>query len=293
MDSENIRLLTGGVLPRGTPILNEPIGWWVSYKNQLALSGLSATAVKAVDLDSQYIVDRGIYGAGDIRSPLTNWPETRTRRGLVMGAVQSGKTASLIAVIAKALDSKVDIVVILGGTRTALWRQTYERVVFQLDQWNEENDTDRRSERILVPSPSVLLSSENFVDLEYLYFETPNLVRSMLIAQRPLIAVVMKQVDHLEHFGKYLHKVLNSTFAKSDKPLHMLVVDDEADDGSILDSEAERGQAIDSDLLKQIPRYIQRLWSGNGTANETLNKKLFASYLAYTATPQANFLQSP
>ena len=114
----------------------------------------------------------------------------------------------------------------------------------------------------------------------------------MLIEQKPLIAVVMKQVDHLEHFGRYLHKVLNSTFAKSDRPLHMLVIDDEADDGSILDSVAERGLSIDSDLLKQIPRHIQRLWTGHGTASETSSQKLFVSYVAYTSTPQANFLQA-
>lgn len=291
-DSETIKLVTACEQPAVATVSSKSLGWWTRYKEQLALSGLSESAVSVVDLDSNYIVESGIFGAGDIGTSHTKWPETRTRRGLVMGAVQSGKTASLIAVIAKALDRKVNIVVILGGTRTALWRQTYERVVSQLDQWCEDNDADRRAERILLPSPSVFLSSETSIDLEYLYFETPNLVRSMLISQRPLIAVVMKQVDHLEHFGKYLHKVLNSTFSKSSEPLHMLVIDDEADDGSILDSEAERGQAIDSDLLKQIPRHILRLWSGNGSASETLNKGLFASYLAYTATPQANLLQS-
>lgn len=271
---------------------NTPFGWWARYRAKLELEGLSEAALSAIDIDSQYIVERGLYGAGDIETTPSNWPQTRTRRGLVMGAVQSGKTASLIAVIAKSLDRKVDVVVVLGGTRTALWRQTYERIISQLDQWDEAGDSDRRLERILLPSPSIHHASGGFPDLQNLYFETPNLVRSMLIARRPLIAVVMKQVDHLEHFGRYLHKTLTSTFAKCDRPLHMLVIDDEADDGSVLDSESERGRAIDSDLLKQIPRHIQRLWSGGGVNSETLDKRLYASYLAYTATPQANFLQS-
>lgn len=292
MDSEKISLYTNNGIAELAVAESVSNSWWGNYRNQLSLSGLSDSAIRVIDLDSQYVVDLGIFGAGSQESPFINWPANRTRRGLVMGAVQSGKTASLVAVISKALDSQVDVVVILGGTRTALWRQTYERVLSQLDQWSDESDSDRRAERVLLPSPSTLLSSENGVDLENLYFETPNLVRRMLVEKKPLIAVVMKQVDHLAHFGKYLQQLLSATLSKSDKPLHMLIIDDEADDGSILDSEAERGQSIDSDLLKQIPRHIQRLWSGHGTSSETLNKNLFVSYIAYTATPQANFLQA-
>jgi hypothetical protein len=44
--------------------------------------------------------------------------------------------------------------------------------------------------------------------------------------------------------------------------------------------------------LKQIPRHIARLWSGSGTPYSTMAPGLFATYVAYTATPQANFLQS-
>jgi hypothetical protein len=274
------------------PPAPEVSGWWPRYRNQLATKGLSDAAVQVIDLDSQYVIDQGIFGAKEENDSFGSWPANRTRRGLVMGAVQSGKTASLIAVIAKALDSKIDIVVVLGGTRTALWRQTYDRIVSQLDQWHEDIDADRRAERVLLPSPATLIAGDAGSDLGSLYFETPNFVRRMLIEQKPLIAVVMKQVDHLEHFGRYLHKVLDSTFAKSDRPLHMLVVDDEADDGSILDSVAERGLSIDSDLLKQIPRHIQRLWTGHGTSSETISQNLFVSYVAYTATPQANFLQA-
>ena len=273
-------------------ITPEADGWWSKYRNQLSTNGLSDSAVQVIDLDSQYVLDQGIFGVKEKDDAFKGWPENRTRRGLVMGAVQSGKTASLIAVIAKALDSKVDVVIVLGGTRTALWRQTYERIVLQLDQWTEDTDSDRRAERVLLPSPVTLFASDGGSDLGNLYFETPNFVRRMLVEQKPLIAVVMKQVDHLEQFGRYLHKVLGSTFSKSDRPLHMLVIDDEADDGSILDSEAERGLSIDSDLLKQIPRHIQRLWTGHGTSSETISQSLFVSYLAYTATPQANFLQA-
>ena len=292
MESEKIYLVTEETTTSATSIQTDLAGWWTKYSSQLSINGLSESSIQVINLDSDYVVNQGIFGAGHLDVKKHNWPSTRTRRGLVMGAVQSGKTASLIAVISKALDQKVDVVVVLGGTRTALWRQTYERIVSQLDQWSEDIDSDRRVERVLLPSPSAFLSAEAGLGLKDLYFATPNYVRRMLIDKHPLIAVVMKQVDHLENFGKYLHNVLRSTLPKLDRPLHMLVIDDEADDGSILDSEAERGLSIDSDHLKQIPRYIQRLWTGSGTSSETLDQNLYATYVAYTATPQANFLQA-
>jgi hypothetical protein len=68
----------------------------------------------------------------------------------------------------------------------------------------------------------------------------------------------------------------------------MLVLDDEADDGSVLDAAVEAGQDPLSPNLKQIPRAIADLWeprSGGAPAN------LYTSYVGYTATPQANLLQ--
>ena len=208
-----------------------------------------------------------------------------------MGAVQSGKTASLVAVTTKALDRGVNVVVILAGTRIALWRQTYTRILKQLDGWNESNDQERRKQRVLLPLPAVI-GVAGTAELTNLYFETPNLVRRMVSDGRPLIAVVMKHADHLMHFSKFIHRIFDDVFARTGKSLHMLVIDDEADDGSILDSQVEAGLAPDADGLKQIPRHVARLWAGSKEHLQTAHERLFATYLAYTATPQANFLQS-
>lgn len=266
--------------------------WWSRYQESLDEGSLTPASKQVLDLDSQYIVDCGIFGAGNIPDEEGRWPPSRLRRGLVMGSVQSGKTASLIAVTAKALDRGVDIVVVLAGTRIALWRQTYDRVLKQLDRWDDANDLARRTQRILLPTPSSILGSETLPRLEDLYFSTPNLVKRRLTERKPMVAVVMKQSDHLMYFSKYLHSVFDSALATLDRPIHVLVIDDEADDGSILDSEVEGGLAPDSELLKQIPRHIARIWSGHHPAHETLHPLLYATYVAYTATPQSNFLQS-
>lgn len=265
--------------------------WWSQYES-VAGKTLSETAIRVLEADCEYIVDQGIFGAGEIGVFPNHWPDTRLRRGLVMGSVQSGKTASLIGVAAKCLDRGGDIVIILAGTRLALWRQTFERILFQLDGWTEEDDSNHRLRRIFLPNPAVLMATPDMPSLDNLYNETPNLVRRRLVEKKPLIAVVMKHADHLMCFSRYLHKILEATYQKSDRPLHLLVIDDEADDGSVLDSTIEAGLAPDSDGLKQLPRHVARLWAERELPHQTINSKLFATYIAYTATPQANFLQN-
>ncbi len=268
-----------------------PITWWSQYE-AAARQTLTETAMQVLAADCEAIVDRYLFGAGEIAVPGNEWPPTRLRRGLIMGAVQSGKTASLIGVVAKSLDRGVDIVVVLAGTRLALWRQTYDRISSHLDAWTAASDSSRRLERIFLPNPAILMDAEDLPPLDCLYHEMPNLVRKRLIEGKPLVAIVMKHSDHLMRFGQYLHSVLQATFQRSNSPLHILVIDDEADDGSVLDSAIEAGMAPDADGLKQIPRHIARLWSGHKPHHETIDERLFATYVAYTATPQANFLQN-
>lgn len=278
------RLTSAGRLRRGA--------WWDRYSTSLDDSGLSESARQVVFLDAQYILERCVLGAGEPGSPDSGWPETRIRRGLVVGSIQSGKTASMLGVAAMALDSGVDIVVLLTGTRIALWRQTVDRTLKQLDGWSIEVDPQRRLERVMLPSPRLVAHGRGSVSLQNLYHAQPNSVRRHLEKGRPLVALVMKQSDHLMSFGAFLRKTLGDWLPRADKPIHLLLIDDEADDGSILDAHVEAGYEPGSDLLKQIPRHIARIWSGRSAYDTTHHKNLYATYLAYTATPQANVLQS-
>jgi len=259
--------------------------WWEGYL--AGLSAISPTARTVLDYDANYIVENGIFGVGGADGNFSKWPRMRLRKGLVMGAVQSGKTASLLGVVAKALDAKVDMVVVLGGTRIALWRQTYERLLTQLDFWSPGTDLIRRRRRTLLPAPQLIDEG-----LDSLYSETPNFVKRGLLNGRPVVAVVMKQPDHLEKFSRFIRPVVEQVCEERDRPFHLLVVDDEADDGSILDSDNEVGEPVESALRKQIPRRVARLWSDRDPGVETFNSKLYCTYIAYTATPQSNLLQA-
>ncbi|WP_440103849.1 Z1 domain-containing protein [Glutamicibacter mishrai] len=98
----------------------------------------------------------------------------------------------------------------------------------------------------------------------------------------------MKQTDHLRALGQEFQKNVFPAIKALGRTLHMVVLDDEADDASVLDANVEMTLDPLSPKLKQIPRAIADLWDprAGGTPNN-----LFTTYVGYTATPQANFLQ--
>ncbi|WP_164775123.1 Z1 domain-containing protein [Nocardioides pantholopis] len=212
--------------------------------------------------------------------PAGAWPEDRVRRGLVMGAVQSGKTGSMFGVAAKSLDAGVDVLVVLSGTRLSLWRQTLDRFQAQLDL--PLTHAARERARILRPAADQV----GLGKVSRMYEVQPARVRRARHPSRrsPLVFFALKQTDHLHALATSLR---TNVFPQlSDADFHMLVLDDEADDGSVLDAAVEASEDPVYGNLKQIPRSIASLWRPTEHTNN-----MHTTYLAYTATPQANFLQ--
>lgn len=268
--------------PRPTDNEDSPDTWWERYLG--SLSGLSETTRSVIDADCGYIVERGIFGVGEPGAG--TWPDGRVRRGLVMGSVQSGKTASMLGVAAKSLDMGVNILVVLAGTRLSLWRQTFERLSQQLD--GDAAASSNQQRRILVPSGGPISGENGSVPLDHLYGLQPAAVRRAVKQNRPIIVVAMKHSDHIRALGKSLRTAVFPAASISDSPLHMVVLDDEADDGSVIDAQIERAQDPIYGNLKQIPRVIADLWSPRQGAAPS---NFYTTYIGYTATPQANFLQ--
>jgi hypothetical protein len=254
--------------------------WWDRYANSLESAGLSETSREVIATDCEYIVNAGILGSG---TEGVSWPPTRNRSGLVMGAVQSGKTASMLGVLAMSIDAQADIVILLAGTRTALWMQTYERLMQQFNPSYKD---------IFIPTRSEMKkASESGVSVSDLYHVPSSKVEKALRKNKPIIMVVMKHGQHLHSVSEMLHNQWFPLFEKFDRNISMLVIDDEADDGSILDAVVEANLDPAFESLKQLPRHIVDLWAKRENAPETAAQNLYATYLAYTATPQANFLQ--
>ena len=102
-------------------VKRENINWyyWSRYKNLLYQKYFSSNVVNRIDMVTDDILD------------LLQDPDTSGRwhrKGLVVGHVQSGKTANYIGLISKAFDSGFKIVIILAGLLNSLRKQTQERI---------------------------------------------------------------------------------------------------------------------------------------------------------------------
>ena len=256
-------------------------GWLAEYDRALASSALGDASRAVVLEDSRFIGDRAVLAVEDPR-----WGGARVRTGAVMGAVQSGKTASMIGVTARSLDNGVNVVVILAGTQVSLWQQTLTRVRSQLDSGPQPV-----KRRLFLPKAADPGSIRR-ASVAATYNLNTGQVERALSLRRPIVVVAMKQVDHLLHLGQTLHNVVFPAAEAIGVPVRLLVIDDEADDSSIADDGAQWGSP-ELEIYKQIPRRIVDLWENRSQPGRTVSSNVYATYLAYTATPQANFLQDP
>ena len=240
---------------------------------------MTSTSLEVLTADCEYILNNGILTSFDPSHDA--WTSTRQRSGLVMGAVQSGKTASMLGVTAMALDAQVDIVILLSGTRVALWRQTFDRLVAQLRPSSRDH---------VFPSPALVKDGNSRIS-DWFQINSAR-ARRALSERHPIVMIVMKHGQHLSAAANMLHDRIYPQIAKIDRDIRLVVLDDEADDGSVLDATVENELDPAWDVFKQIPRHVVDLWSRRVDAPTTAHSRLFSTYVAYTATPQANFLQA-
>ncbi|WP_055602756.1 Z1 domain-containing protein [Streptomyces aureus] len=97
--------------------------YWSAYERVLRKKGWSETAIASLDQASHSVVER-------LSDPTRT--EAYSARGLVVGYVQSGKTANFTGVIAKAIDAGYRLVIVLGGTLNLLRGQTQRRLDMEL-----------------------------------------------------------------------------------------------------------------------------------------------------------------
>jgi hypothetical protein len=178
-----------------------------------------------------------------------------TCRGLVIGYVQSGKTANMTAVIAKAMDAGYNFVLVLAGLTNKLRQQTQRRL---------EADVVARERQLW----QLLTSDDDRGDFRGLAnggFFVPK-------APFTQIAVVKKNVAPL----KRLITAINRTPPADLKRMKVLVIDDEADQASVNSSSKELDMTRINELIRQL-----------------LHSMPCVSYVGYTATPFANVFINP
>lgn len=227
---------------------------WQLYKNSLGWKEESVQNLEDATL-------------GILRRLSIDTQSTGPIKGLVIGHVQSGKTANMEALMAMAADHGWNMFVVLSGTIENLRLQTLKRM--QTDLNHEGNLIWRGLEH---PSKR----SQYGERAQDLHFEAN--------AQSRYFTVCLKNASRLKKLIDWIH---------ADKASHdlmkILVIDDEADQASISNTAVEYRQAQKE--RKGINKLIVHL------VNDTHYKEALTSghaqamnYVMYTATPYANFL---
>jgi hypothetical protein len=197
-------------------------------------------------------------------------------RGLVLGYVQSGKTANFAAVIAKAADAGYRLVVVLSGIDNGLRRQTQIRLSKELTGYPH-------SAKDSVPLPPLGKQWHKYTSDDFNGdFDPGRSSHAALQGSEPVLLVVKKNPAVLRKLKAWFEK------APSDAKKHLpaLFIDDEADQASVdvkasLQTE-ETYDPYDPDYAS--PAVI------NGLIRELLLVFSKRAYVGYTATPFANIL---
>ncbi|MFH8563799.1 Z1 domain-containing protein [Streptomyces sp. NPDC017988] len=281
--------------------------YWPKYREVLEGKGLSATAVAHLDTATDAVVERLADPEQDT---------ARQAKGLVVGYVQSGKTANFTGVAAKAIDAGYRLVIVLGGTLNLLRAQTQRRLDKELigqenilggadpsdpdtlvgidyvgddDEWDSFISFGHRPSQQGYPDIDRLTTRDkDYVGLQQgiraLEFEKRN-KRARLHDPENLhhtaarIMVVKKNKAVLTRLVKNLKQIQGQGLLAE---IPALIIDDESDQASV--------NTIDP-----------KKWEGgnpkrtaiNGLISQLLTLLPRAQYVGYTATPFANVFVDP
>lgn len=187
-----------------------------------------------------------------------------SKRGLVIGYVQSGKTANYTALIAKAADVGYRGFIVLSGIHSALRRQTQKRI---------ESDLIAPANRAVEGKPTapkwqLLTQTEPDEDFRPI----PNGQALLGSSELRLLAVVKKNPSRLRHLRNWLEDIPEPIRRRCP----FLLIDDEADQAT--PNSGRAGQQVTT-----INRLMRDIFGLLATS----------TYVGYTATPFANVLIDP
>ena len=243
--------------------------YWERYRRLLEQKKFPPQVIATTDQSTDRIV--GLLGDPQLEG---EWD----RRGMVVGHVQSGKTANYTGLICKAADAGYKLIVVIAGIHNSLRNQTQQRI--------DEGFVGRDSARLarnratraigvgkfgMVRVPLTVTTSVNdFSRASAASFGVQ--LRSLTV---PAVLVIKKNSSTLSNVIAWLteHNARGGS-ALVDAP--MLLIDDEADNASI--------------NVSRNPDEASRI---NGQIRELLNLFQRKVYVGYTATPFANIFVDP
>ncbi len=230
---------------------------WNCYKESLAKKKFSLTNINALERACKGILQHLHDG---------NQENDKTIHGLVIGNVQSGKTANMEGLMSMAADAGFNLFIILSGTIESLREQTRQRFAEDLNsknfQWRAIEHPDSRD-------PDKTTSNLDFSATSITRYYT----------------VCLKNSRRLEKLLYWLNYD-----RQKKKQMKILLIDDESDQAS-LNTKKMQVDFQDEQERTAINNIIMKIVNGNAAKDSTeiVHYKAM-NYVAYTATPYGNVL---
>jgi len=247
-------------------------GFWGRYREYLEIEkNFAPDVINKLDRITDSILDN--FFDPSIKA-------TINKKGLVVGQVQSGKTANYTGLICKAADAGFGLIIVLAGIHNNLRSQTQIRIDESFLGFDTQHTRafDQRSIQIGVGdpyfgSPIVAHSLTSSIEKGDFTQGAANALGLNFNTSEPIVAVIKKNPHVLRRIYQWLGAQANedSELGRIIRNKSLLLIDDEADNASInISNDPERQSSI------------------NGWITQILNLFGKNAYVGYTATPFAN-----
>ena len=247
-----------------------PWFYWPRYREMLLRSGWPPMVLATLDQATDELLDL----LGDPSEP-DQWK----RRGLVMGDVQSGKTATYAALMAKAADAGYRMIILLTGTLENVRRQTQERLDSGFVGFDSRGFLGSKGAKhkehigvgLIDPRRDGIVFTSSDHDFRKNAASALNI--SLNAVNEPVLVVAKKNKGILERLEGWLRARNADRDGLIDVPL--LLVDDEADNASVNTRGTEDPTSINKGIRGLLGLFRR------------------STYVGFTATPFANIFIDP
>jgi hypothetical protein len=245
--------------------------YWTRYREYLLRKGWPPLVAGTLDRSTDELLD--LLGNPALDTP---WE----RRGLVMGDVQSGKTASYAALICKAADAGYRMIILLTGTLENVRRQAQERLDDGFIGFDSRDYLGaaklRHKRRIGVGlidgrRDGIVFTS---MDQDFRKNSASALNISLNSVSEPVLVVSKKNKSVLERLASWLRAYNADRDGRIDLPL--LLIDDESDNASVNTKNSPTQTTAINSAIRDLLALFRR-----------------SSYVGFTATPFANIFIDP
>lgn len=200
--------------------------------------------------------------------------ENFKRKGLIVGDVQSGKTANYVGLMNLATDAKYKLIIVLTGTTNTLREQTQLRIE---DGLGKESSKPKGVSAIKNNDYKEMLAPvylTSFTD-DFTKSTVKSLALSLEQTNTPIVIVTKKNSHSLRNIYEWLEeysKLKNHDHIDSS----LLLIDDEADFASVNTRKDEESPTAINSRIRNILELFTK-----------------SSYVGFTATPFANIFIDP